>query len=111
MNVRNIATLVGQIFSGVFFSPASLISRGLNYVADGLQWASTRIANFLYDRGYYNMSRRVRVVGRYVYRPIRLSANALSLFDTATTLYNAYESVYRVVFPSPSVDLYAYYRR
>lgn len=111
VNVRSIASVVGQLFAGMLFSPISLISQGLRYVADGLQWASTRIANFLYDRGYYKWSRRVRVVGRYIYRPIRLVGTALGFVDTALTLYDTYQTVYRVLFPSPRAHFYASYWR
>jgi hypothetical protein len=87
MNFREIAIgLASSVFRYLFADGKQTIDSGLSVLAEGLTYITSRIADWLYMNGYNQWSNRVRLVNRYLFNTLRVSAYVLSAWRSVETV-------------------------
>jgi len=70
--------LANSVFRYLYADGKETISIGLTLLAEGLSYISARVADWLYINGHNAWSNRVRVVNRYLFSTLQVSAYVLS---------------------------------
>lgn len=78
--------LATSVFRYLYADGKTTISAGLTMLAEGLSYISARVADWLYTNGYTQWSHRVRVVNRYLFNTLRVSAYVLSAWRSMETV-------------------------
>lgn len=78
--------LVSSVFRFLYADGKTTIAAGLSVLAEGLSYISARIADWLYLNGYNAWSNRVRLVNRYIFNTMRITAYVLSAWRTVETV-------------------------
>ena len=87
MNFREVAIgLATEVFRFLYADGKQTIDSGLSVLAEGLSYVSTRIADWLYQNGYNQWSNKVRLVNRYLFNTLRVSAYVLSAWRSIETV-------------------------
>ncbi len=87
MSFREIALgLARSIFRFLYADGKETIAAGLTILAEGLSYISARIADYLYMNGYNQWSNRVRLVNRYIFNTLRVSAYVMSAWRSIETV-------------------------
>lgn len=87
MSFREIASgLASVVFRYLYADGRQTIEAGLSILAEGLSYITARIADYLYTNGYNQWSNRVRLVNRYIFNTLRVSAYVLSAWRSIETV-------------------------
>lgn len=78
--------LASSVFRYLYADGKMTISAGLTMLAEGLSYISARVADWLYMNGYNQWSNRVRVVNRYIFNTLKVSAYVLSAWRSMETV-------------------------
>ena len=82
MSFREIAIgLATSVFRYLYADGKATIMDGLTPLAEGLGYVASRVADWLYMHGYNQWSNRVRVVNRYLFNTMRVTAYVLSAWS------------------------------
>ena len=87
MSVRDIIMgLAESVFRYLYADGKVTIDDGLTLLSESLAYVSARIADWLYINGHDRWSNRVRLMNRYLFNTMRISAYVLSAWRTIETV-------------------------
>jgi hypothetical protein len=78
--------LANSVFRYLYADGRETISLGLTLLGEGLSYISARVADWLYLNGHHAWSNRVRVVNRYLFSTLQVSAFVLSAWRSVETV-------------------------
>jgi hypothetical protein len=78
--------LAHSVFRYLYADGRETISFGLTILAEGLSYVSARVADWLFLNGHRSWSNRVRVVNRYLFNTLNVSAYVLSAWRSVETV-------------------------
>ena len=78
--------LAQSVFRYLYADGKETIAVGLTILSEGLSYISARVADWLYVNGYRSWSHRVRVVNRYLFNTMQVSAFVLSAWRSVETV-------------------------
>lgn len=78
--------LASSVFRFLYADGKATIPTGLTMLAKGLSYIATRVADWLHENGYDSWSNRVRLVNRYLFNTLRVSAYVLSAWRSVETV-------------------------
>ncbi|HUF37824.1 MAG TPA: hypothetical protein VMN57_04825 [Anaerolineales bacterium] len=78
--------LANSVFRYLYADGKETIALGLTLLSEGLTYISARVADWLYMNGYHSWSHRVRVVNRYLFSTMQVTAYALSAWRSIETV-------------------------
>jgi hypothetical protein len=78
--------LAHSVFRYLYADGKETIAVGLTILSEGLSYISARVADWLYLNGHRSWSNRVRVVARYLFNTMQVSAFVLSAWRSVETV-------------------------
>lgn len=78
--------LAQSVFRFLYADGKETIAFGLTVLSEGLSFISARVSDWLYLNGYQAWSHRVRVVNRYLFNTMQVSAFVLSAWRSVETV-------------------------
>ena len=87
MSIRDIIIgLAESVFRYLYADGRVTIDDGLTLLSESLAYISARIADWLYINGHTAWSNRVRLMNRYLFNTMRVSAYVLSAWRSIETV-------------------------
>lgn len=78
--------LAKSVFRYLYADGKETIAFGLTIMSEGLSYVSARVSDWLYRNGHQGWSHRVRVVNRYLFNTMQISAFVLSAWRSVETV-------------------------
>ena len=78
--------LAKSVFRFLYAEGKETIAFGLTMLSEGLSYVSARVADWLYRNGHQSWSHKVRVVNRYLFNTLQVSAFVLSAWRSVETV-------------------------
>ena len=78
--------LARSVFRYLYAEGKETIAFGLTVLAEGLSYISARVSDWLYRNGHAAWSHRVRVVNRFLFNTMQVTAFVLSAWRSVETV-------------------------